>query len=490
VQRIKNPNTATSRAMRNLSAKRRWGLSGTPLENQQEDLASIFAFISPGLFRLSEAGLLSAGAVRQRVKPLMLRRRKQEALPELPQKVVATKWLELSLSQRQAYDRAESQGVGRLRADRGVTVQHVLALIQRLKQICNFDPDTGDSGKMEYILEEYLPEACSDGQKALIVSQYVRSLEEVQARLQEYRPLLFTGQLSTGQRNTILEEFERREEHRVLLLSLRAGGVGLNLVRANSVLHFDRWWNPAVERQAEDRTHRIGQSRTVFVTRLICQETIEERIEQLLERKNILFEQVVDELADVNLERVLSEEELFGLFHLTPPRRRGREETDPTSRRELPEIPPADRKTMVVTADEPFSTLMRLRQILRDSEEFIWWADPHFRVEALEELIVCLDPARVRDLKILSGPQNINDRAKQDFGRFREEVQRKGAIAEWRIHPRFGHDRFLISRNYCYNIPPVGIFFKPTYAEILETPNRPPFEDWWARAVPLEGPAT
>ena len=124
-----------------------------------------------------------------------------------------------------------------------------------------------------------------------------------------------------ARRANVEEAFRSTDEHKVLLLSLRAGGLGLNLTRANYVLHFDRWWNPAVERQAEDRVHRFGQHRMVYATRLICEDTIEERIERLLEQKKILFQEVVDELADVSLQRVLSEEELFDLFGLAPPRR-------------------------------------------------------------------------------------------------------------------------------------------------------------------------
>ena len=323
VQRIKNPDAAVARAVRAVSTRRQWALTGTPLENKLEDIVAVFGFVKPGLFQASEVPALSVRAVRERVRPYLLRRRKEDLRDQLklPQKVVDTKWLELTESQRRAYDRAELEGTNRLRANVDATVQHILALIQALKQICNFDPDTGESTKSEFLLEEYLPEACSDDQKALVFSQYVRTLDEVASRLGEHKPLIYKGELTTAQRTKVEEAFKSNDEHKVLLLSLRAGGVGLNLTRANYVLHFDRWWNPAVERQAEDRVHRFGQERMVFATRLICNDTIEERIEQLLERKRILFEEVVDELADVSLERVMSEEELFGLFGLTPPRR-------------------------------------------------------------------------------------------------------------------------------------------------------------------------
>jgi len=483
VQRIKNPDTAISRAVRNLSARRRWALTGTPLENRLEDLATVFGFIKPGLFQPSEVPFLSARAVRERVRPYVLRRRKEEALPDLPEKVVDTKWLELTESQRRAYDRAEQEGTDRLRGTRDVTVQHVLALIQQLKQICNFDPDTGESTKIEFLLEEYLEEACNDDQKALVISQYVKTLEEIERRIADYSPLLYTGELSTGQRSRIEEAFASKDEHKVLLLSLRAGGLGLNLVRANYVLHFDRWWNPAVERQAEDRTHRIGQLRTVFVTRLICQETIEERIEQLLERKRILFQEVVDELADVSLERVFSQEELFRLFGLTPPRRTREGAPEAVARPSSAE----PRRAEAIRPEEPFSNLVKLRQVLRGCEKHIWWADRYFNARGLEELIICVDPAMVREVRILSGPENVDERTRRDFDRFREELRQKGIVAEWRVLKSFAHDRVIISENACFNVPSIDTVLRGQYSEILETPNRPPFENWWDRATSIAG---
>jgi len=483
VQRIKNPSTKKSRAVCRLRADRRWALTGTPLENKLEDLAAIFEFISPGLLTTRDLQWLSTAAVRERVDPFILRRRKEEALPELPEKVLDTKWLELSPDQRDAYDRAEREGKLGLGSSQNATVPHVLALIQKLKQICNFDPRAGGSSKLEFIVEEYLPEACSEGQKAIVISQYVSALERIAGHVGDYGPLVYKGELSTKQRTEMEQAFESKDEHRVLLLSLKAGGVGINLRRANYVIHFDRWWNPAVERQAEDRTHRIGQQKRVFVTRLICKNTIEERIESLLERKRILFQEVVDELADIDLEHVLSEEELFGLFGLTPPRRRpsGQGAGD----RVATEKPAARPTALVINPDEPFSNVVSLRRVLRRCEDFVQWADLHFSARALEELVVTLDPGVVRRVAILSGPANVNEKAKRDFERFREEVSKKGIVAEWRVLPDFAHDRFIITKGACFNVPPVNSLLKGSYSEILETPNRPPFDGWWSKATPI-----
>jgi superfamily II DNA or RNA helicase len=473
IQRIKNPSTATSQAVRSLPAKKKWGLTGTPLENSAEDVAGIFSFIRPGLFRLGQTQVLSASTIRDRIRPFVLRRRKQEVLPDLPPVVVDTKLLELTESQRRTYDQAEDEGVIRLKNSQNLTLQHVFALIGALKQICNFDPDTGDSCKVEYLLEEFLPEACTENQKALVVSQYVESLSEIGSQIAEYSPITFTGSLSLPQRDAVLRDFESNDDRKVLLLSLRAGGVGLNLARANYVLHFDRWWNPAIEDQATARVHRIGQTRSVFVSRIVCQGTIEERIERLLERKRVLFSQVVDELSDVGLEQVFSEEELFGLFGLEPPRRRASD---------AQAAPTASQRAIVISPSTPYSNVVHLREVLRESEEFLYWADLHFHARALEEIAAAIDPARVRVIRILSGSANVDDKATRDFKRFVEEMTNKGISAEWRVLEHFSHDRYIISKNACFNVPPVNSLLQGSYSEVMETPNRPPFADWWQSA--------
>lgn len=493
VQRIKNFETSTAHAVCGLSAERRWALTGTPLENRLEDMVNIFRFVRPGLFSPGEMFSLSTRLVREKVKPYLLRRRKEEALKDLPEKVLDTTLLELTERQRHAYESAEHEGVIRLKSTSNVTVQHILALIQYLKQICNFDPNSGDSTKVDYLREDYLESACQNDDKTVVISQYVKTLEELKGRLKEHDPLVYSGQLSLEQREHVIGLFQAQNKHKVLLLSLKAGGVGINLTTANHVLHFDRWWNPAVERQAEDRTHRIGQNKTVFVTRLICQGTIEERIERLLEQKKILFREVVDELADVNLERVLSEEELFGLFGLKPPRQ---QVVDSAVRQTLVKNNVSERTTpqegqrpgvkpSEIKPSEPYSNVLRLRNILRSCENYIWWVDNYFNARGLEELFVCLDPAVVRDVRILSGPARVDEKAKRDFERFRKELAPKGIKAEWRVSKGFAHDRFIMGDNVCYLAASVDTILVGNYSQILETPNRPPFDQWWSSASPL-----
>lgn len=140
---------------------------------------------------------------------------------------------------------------------------------------------------------------------------------------------------------------------------------------------------------------------------------------------------------------------------------------------------------IVIEPDQPYSNVTKFRRILRDSEDFIWWADPHFNARGLEELPVD-DFQTVREIRILSGPANVNKRGKKDFERFKKELMQKSVTVEWRILERFGHDRFVISKNFCYNVPPINTLLRGNYSEINQTPNCPPFERWWQKAKPIE----
>ena len=198
-----------------------------------------------------------------------------------------------------------------------VGVQHILELITRLKQICNADPQSGESTKLEDIRGR-LEQLSAQRHKALVFSQYTNDTSGVAAAanyLREFNPLTFTGETPQQERAAVIDRFKTSDEHKVLVISLRAGGLGLNLQEASYVFHLDRWWNPAAERQAEDRTHRIGQTVKVNVIKYSCAGTIEERIDQILERKQDLFDQLVDDVS-LNIAAQMSREELFGLFGL------------------------------------------------------------------------------------------------------------------------------------------------------------------------------
>jgi len=315
IQKIKNPKADITKASRSIDSSRHWGLSGTPLENRLEELISIFAYLKPGILTYKDASM--PWKVKKAIEPYFLRRRKAEALPELPDKVHEEKWLELSPSQREIYDLAEKEGIIALNEKgESITVHHIFALITKLKQICNIDPVSRESCKLEYLLEA-LEKITEQEDKALIFSQYPeKTIKLIEPYLKKYDPIVYHGALSDKKRNQKVKKFQDEEKNKILLMSVKAGGLGLTLTRASYVFHYDFWWNPSVATQAEDRAHRIGQEKTVFVTSLFTKNTIEERIQQLLKRKRELFREVIDDLSDTNLSKVLTEDELFGLFGL------------------------------------------------------------------------------------------------------------------------------------------------------------------------------
>ena len=315
-QRIKNRND-TSDALKGLRRVRSWALTGTPVENHEEELASILEFVDhdgAGPPKQYRPGV----ELRWRHGELQLRRKKGDVLEDLPPKQVTKVTIDLGPRQRNSYDKAEQEGVIYLRSlGAEVRVRHVLELITRLKQICNADSKTGESTKLDDVRDR-LEQLAAQGHKALLFSQYVSDTSGVRAaanRLKEFAPLTITGDTPQRERTDVIERFKARDEHKALILSLRAGGLGLNLQEASYVFHLDRWWNPAVESQAEDRSHRIGQKVKVNVIKYSCSGTIEERIDEILERKQELFDELIDDVS-LDLSARMSDEELFGLFGL------------------------------------------------------------------------------------------------------------------------------------------------------------------------------
>jgi superfamily II DNA or RNA helicase len=318
-QRIKSPTSDTSQAVKALKADRRWALTGTPLENSTKDIVSLFGFLKPGLIRESD----SVDKLQSALKPYMLRRRQEEVLKDLPEKVPQDVEIELADRQRAAYDRAERQGVIELN-EKGdtVTVTHVFALINKLRQICNCEQVSGESAKADLLVEE-LDEILESGRKALIFCDFVnerfglkRLAQRIgQAKTFTRRPRLLEvhGDVSAERRAHALESFQKDPDHQLLLLNYAVGGVGLNLQAANYVFLFDRWWNPAVEDQAISRCYRLGQRRTVFAKRFYCKGTIEERMLKKLEEKRRFFSHVIDQGRPAAA-LGLTEEELFSLF--------------------------------------------------------------------------------------------------------------------------------------------------------------------------------
>jgi SNF2 family DNA or RNA helicase len=310
-QRIKNKSSTSNEVIRSIARRRSWALTGTPIENSSEDLVGIFEFVAPGCLDPK----MKPRAMGRAVADHVLRRTKDQVLTDLPPMLVRDAEVELTSEQAEAYRLAESEGVIRLRQlKHEITIQHVFELILRLKQICNFDPVTGASSKLER-LEADLDECAASGRKAIVFSQWVQTLAELRVRLARFGPLEYHGRIPHRQRELATQQFRDDPRSSVILMSYGAGSVGLNLQFASYVFLFDRWWNPAVEDQAINRAHRIGAERPVTVTRFLATGTIEQRINQILEQKRELFDTVFGELLG-GPRCGLSRDEVFSLFQL------------------------------------------------------------------------------------------------------------------------------------------------------------------------------
>ena len=308
-QRIKNRTSTTSEVVCGLSRRRSWALTGTPVENSAEDLVGIFEFLAPGFLSPD----MKPSRMGRTVSDYVLRRTKEKVLTELPPKMFRDAQLELTPEQRETYRLAEDEGVLRLAAlGNNATIQHVFELVLRLKQICNFDPLTGESCKLER-LEADLEEVAKSGRKAIIFSQWVETIQRLSKALKRFNPLEYHGKIPSSRRDGVINHFRDDPKSHILLMSYGAGSVGLNVQFASYVFLFDRWWNPAVEDQAINRAHRIGASGPVTVTRFLAVDTIEERIDRVLEEKRELFATIFSGAEGPQL-RGLTQEEIFGLF--------------------------------------------------------------------------------------------------------------------------------------------------------------------------------
>ncbi len=310
-QRIKNRHSATSKSICSIARRRSWALTGTPIENSSDDLVGIFEFLSSGYLNSG----MSTRQLRTAVRDHILRRTKSEVLKDLPPLLHRDELLALNEDQRSTYEQAESAGVITLnQLGQSITIQHVFELVLRLKQICNFDPRTGHSAKLERLKAD-LGEVIASGQKAIVFSQWVRTIEQIAEGIPRANPLQYHGRIPSSRRDAVLEEFQSNPDRHVLLMSYGTGSVGLNLQFCRYVFLFDQWWNPAVEDQAINRAHRIGSIGSVTVTRMISENTIEERINEVLLAKRELFETILSDTSQPAAGG-LSREEIFGLFDL------------------------------------------------------------------------------------------------------------------------------------------------------------------------------
>jgi len=326
---MRNPDTDHAKAMAKLNARARIALTGTPLENGVRDLWSIFRFIQPGWlggrneFRdryetpLSDEAAAAAALRRLRLKtsPFILRRTKDQVAPELPSKLVIDEFCDLSQDQRTVYRKLADEG--RRRADdldgsgaQGAARMQALTTLLRLRQACCDLALLGNetlaglplprrSAKMERLFE-LLDEALSGVHRVLVFSQFKAQLDAVSALLAERGTAHLQLDGGTRNRQELVDRFQSPDGPPVFLISLKAGGYGLNLTAADVVIHLDPWWNPAAEAQATDRAHRIGQTKPVTVYRLLTRDTVEQHVLQLQSGKRRLAE-VIDERGETDV---------------------------------------------------------------------------------------------------------------------------------------------------------------------------------------------
>jgi superfamily II DNA or RNA helicase len=331
-QAIKNATSQAAKAARVLTARHRLALTGTPIENHLGELWSLLEFLNPGMLGKSAAFQTwmaadgrDEGPARQAlariVRPFVLRRRKEHVARELPERTEQTLWCDLGATQRRLYDelrdhyrasllsRVSRQGIGKSKI-------HVLEALLRLRQaachpgLVDKTRSAGDSAKFD-VLDERLAQLVEEGHKALVFSQFTSLLALMKPRLHKLGAIdtaYLDGSTPARERAAAVKRFQEDANCRLFLLSLKAGGLGLNLTAAGYVFLLDPWWNPAVEAQAIDRTHRIGQTKPVMAYRLVARDTVEERILSLQQSKRALADSIL--AGDESVLRTLTREDL------------------------------------------------------------------------------------------------------------------------------------------------------------------------------------
>ena len=340
-QNIKNPDTSQTQAVKSLKSNIKIAMTGTPVENRLNELWSIFDFINKGYlgslrdFQKSYAipiekfkELKRAEKLRLSVSPFVLRRLKTDkaVIADLPEKIVMDEYCYLAKQQAVLYEKVLEEIMGKIAQVSGINRRGLIfKLITALKQVCNHPYQylrTGDltkemSGKSEKFMS-LLDSINKNNEKSLVFTQYKEMGYLLSAMIKDemgYDPLFFHGSLTRSQRDEMLEEFQNNNNQKTMILSLKAGGTGLNLTNATNVIHYDLWWNPAVEDQATDRTYRIGQDKNVMVHRLITLSTFEEKIDEMIKAKKELADLAVFEGEKIITE--LTDQEIYDIFSLS-----------------------------------------------------------------------------------------------------------------------------------------------------------------------------
>ena len=335
-QYLKNSNTKNAKAIKEIKAETRYALTGTPIENSLAELWSIFDFIMPGyLFTyrkfkniyetpiVKEEDEQAMAKLKMLIEPFVLRRNKKEVLTELPEKTVTVLSNEMNEEQQNLYltylARAKQEIAEKVEIDGFENSQmQILAALTRLRQICCHpslfvEGYNAGSSKLEQCIE-IIEEAINGGHKILLFSGYTSMFEIIEKELKKHNIKYFklTGATKIDERMKMVDEFNENSNIKLFLISLKAGGTGLNLTGADMVIHYDPWWNISTENQATDRAYRIGQKNNVQVYKLITKNSIEEKIYELQEKKAKL----ADSMLDTNTKFInrFSREEIMKLF--------------------------------------------------------------------------------------------------------------------------------------------------------------------------------
>jgi non-specific serine/threonine protein kinase len=331
-QAIKNPDAKQTRIVKRIQARSRFALTGTPIENRLGDLWSIFDFVNPGLLgtskqftgfvkHLAERPHNSYGPLRELVRPYILRRLKTDkmVISDLPDKTEVKAFCQLSRKQAALYEQSVKDLAAQLEEAEGIQRRGlVLSFLMRFKQICNHpsqwlgdggwsEDESGKFGRLRDIAEVI----AAKQEKMLVFTQFREIIAPLAAFLESVfgRPgLVLHGETEVKKRKEVVRRFQEDEAVGFFVLSLKAGGAGLNLTAASHVVHFDRWWNPAVENQATDRAFRIGQTKNVLVHKFVCRGTVEEKIDQLIDSKRQLSQDLLGGGADLLLTEMRDEE--------------------------------------------------------------------------------------------------------------------------------------------------------------------------------------